>query len=61
MRQIVQKIHFFALEVVKTTSRWIFWRKKKFQKTQVKNFKFRFFSSSNLQALEKIFFLKFEK
>ena len=60
MCQIVQKIHFFGLEVVKTTFRWIFWQKSKIQKTHLKNFKFRFFSRAYLQALEKNFFKNFE-
>ena len=59
MRKIIQKIDFFWLEVVKTTSRWIFWPKPIFQKNRVFNLWDTFFSRAVLQAVEKLFF--FEK
>ena len=59
MRKIIQKIDFFWLEVVKTTSRWLFWPKSKNQKNRFFNLRDTFFSRAVLQALEKKFF--FEK
>ena len=56
MRKMFQKIHFWALKVAKTTSRWIFWQKSKTQNFGIFDFfKNKLFSRAVLQALEKIF------
>jgi hypothetical protein len=57
MLKIIQKIHFLYLEVGKTTSRWIFWRKSKNQNFAFLKKKFEYFSRTPVQALEKYFFI----
>ena len=61
LRQIVQKIHFLALEVVKTTFRWIFWRKSKNQKIHIFHLREIIFSRFRIaSAWKKFFFQKIE-
>ena len=52
---MIKKIHFFALEVAKPTSRLIFWRKTKFHFLDFFSCRFTF-----LQALEKNVFQNFK-
>ena len=56
MLKIIQKSHFLYLEVGKTTSGWIFWRKSKNQNFAFLKKKFKYFSRTPVQALEKTFF-----
>ena len=57
MLKIIQKRRFLYLEVGKTTSGWIFWRKSKNQNFAFLKKKFKYFSRTPVQALEKTFFL----
>ena len=59
MRKIIQKIDFFALEVVKTTSWWIFWRKSKNQKSRFFENFFQDFSKIHVTSAWKNFFFSF--
>ena len=61
MLKIIQKNHFLYLEVGKTTSGWIFWRKSKNQNFVFLKKKIKHFSRTPVQALEKTFFFKFVK
>ena len=59
MRKMFQKIHFFALEVEKTTSRCFSGQKSIFEKNAIFQLWKLFFLRKNFQALEKTFFSKF--
>jgi hypothetical protein len=58
MLKIIQKINFLYLEVGKTTSRWMYWQKSKNQNFAFLQKKFKYFSRTAVQALEKNIFLK---
>jgi len=61
MRKIIQKNDFFGLEVVKTTSWWIFWRKSKNQNFRFFEKFFQVFSKIYVtSAWKKNFFQKIE-
>ena len=52
---------FLYLEVDKTTSRWIFWRKSKNKNFAFLKKKFKYFSRMPVQAQLEIFFVEFVK
>jgi len=59
MRKIIQKIDFWGVEVVKTTSRWFFWPKSIFQNFRFFENFFQTFSKIYVtSAWKKIFFQK---
>ena len=60
MLKIIKKFYFLYLEVCKTMSRWIFWRKSGNQNFAFLKKKFKYFSRTPVQALENFFF-KFVK
>ena len=56
MRKIIQKIHFSRLEVGRTTSRWIFWRKSKNQNFAFLKKKKNIFQERLCKRLKNIYF-----
>ena len=57
MLKIIQKIHFSHLEVGKTTSRWIFWRKLKNQNLGFLRKKIQYFSRTSVEAPDFVFLI----